>query len=128
MLETLAILDALILLGIAVFQVLLAAGKPWGEYAWGGGNPGVLPRRLRRSSAVSAVIQLAAAVVVLIEGGVLFETLQSTATEIVVWALAAFLLLGTVMNAISRSKKERNKWTPVAAAAFVLTALVAWLG
>ena len=42
-----ALISAALHIGIAAFQVFLAAGKPWGEYAFGGQNKGVLPRHLR---------------------------------------------------------------------------------
>lgn len=125
--QTVAAIDAAIFLGIATFQIMLATGKPWGEYAWGGRHPGTLPTNLRRSSAISAVALAAAGLVILIEGELLLPDLESVATQIIAWALAAFLLVGAVMNGVSRSKKERNLWTPVNTVACVLTALVAAL-
>jgi len=124
-LEIFAVIDALIFVGIAVFQVLLAAGKPSGEYTWGGANAGVLPASLRRGSAVSATVFIVAAFIVLIEGGVFASQLRSGVTIGAVWILAVLLLVGTVMNGISRSSKERNLWTPVTALVSVMTFVIA---
>jgi hypothetical protein len=126
--RNLAILDALFLLAIAIFQVMLAAGKPWGEYAWGGMKTGTLPGRLRWGSAFSVAMHVFWIAVVLIEGEVILDSLRSAVTGVLVWVLVGVLALATFMNGISRSKKERRMWTPVAGTALVLTALVAWLG
>jgi hypothetical protein len=42
--------------GLAVFQLLLAAGVPWGEAAWGGSHEGTLPASLRIGSAGSLLV------------------------------------------------------------------------
>ena len=48
---------AVVLLGvIAIFQLGLALGAPWGKAAWGGQNPGVLPTGLRVASGLAAVV------------------------------------------------------------------------
>ncbi len=39
---------AALLVVVAGFHGLLAAGAPWGEAAYGGANSGVLPETLRR--------------------------------------------------------------------------------
>ena len=90
------------------FQVALAAGAPWGEVAWGGDNVGVLPPKLRRASGVSALIwagALAAAV----------TRSDAVGVRRVRAGYAALAAVGTVMNALSPSKKERLLWTPLAA-------------
>src|SRR3954452_9080085 len=47
-----AVVASVVLTGLAIFQVLLAAGRPLGRFAWGGRNE-VLPARLRVGSVVS---------------------------------------------------------------------------
>ena len=86
-----AVVDALVLFGIAIFQVLLASGKPWGLYARGGNHPGRLPKNLRIGSAVSSVIFLLVGSVVLIEGGVIIPDWKTGATNGVTWGLAVML-------------------------------------
>ncbi|MCA1734876.1 MAG: hypothetical protein LC739_01815 [Actinobacteria bacterium] len=41
---------------VALFQIMLALGVPWGAAAWGGRNAGVLPTKLRIASAASALL------------------------------------------------------------------------
>lgn len=101
----------------AAFQVALVAGAPWGAAAWGGQHPGVLPARLRRASAVSALTLGSLAVVVGTPG----LTDPATRQRVLPAAAGAFSL-GTVMNAASRSQQERTLWTPVAAT----TAALLW--
>lgn len=110
---------AVTLSGVLVgFQIALAAGAPWGEVAWGGDNVGVLPPKLRRASGVSALIwagALAAAV----------TRSDAVGVRRVRAGYAALAAVGTVMNALSPSKKERLLWTPVAAGLALSQALLA---
>ena len=117
-----AILAALILAGLICFQLLLAAGLPLGHYAWGGAHR-VLPRSLRVGSVVAVFIYLAAAVGILQAASVIDLGL-SQLPRVAVWILAAFFGIGVVMNAISRSRKER-RMAFVAAALSALSAIVA---
>ncbi|MEX0970718.1 MAG: hypothetical protein WD046_09780 [Paracoccaceae bacterium] len=105
------------LLGLlAVFQLALAAGAPWGVAAWGGQNPGRLPRHLRIASLVNIAVFLLA----------IWALLGALTPGWLLWSLTAFFGLGILMNLISRSRVERLLWTPVATgicAAFLLRAL-----
>lgn len=100
--------------GAALFQVGLAAGAPWGAAAWGGRHPGRLPAGLRGASAVSALllgsVAATAAVPGLVDAGVRTRVLRGT---------AAYLAVGTVLNAVSPSPVERW-WSPVNAVGAVL--------
>ena len=119
-----ALLSAAIHTAIAIFQVLLVTGKPWGEYAWGGQHRGVLPRPLRFGSAFSAVVLLGFALINLQSAGITMITMPGIVVLRLQWAISVYAGLGTVMNAISRSRRERLLWTPVCA---VLLALNAYL-
>ena len=101
-----ALLAALILAGLACFQLLLAAGLPLGHYAWGGAHQ-VLPRSLRIGSIVATFIYLLAALITL-EAANVIDLVASDLPRIAVWVLAGFFAIGIVMNAVSRSKKERR--------------------
>lgn len=121
-----ALLSAAIHLGVAVFQVFLAAGKPWGEYAFGGQYHGVLPRHLRIASVFSCLLLLAFAAVNLQQAGVIMIAGLDAFWRIAAWVIAGYGVLGTFMNAISRSRPERLLWTPIVAllAALNITILV----
>ena len=120
-----ALIQVVIALGVVAFQVALVAGAPWGEYTMGGRNTGRLPRSLRVGAAVSAVIMLAQAGHYLAQAGVIPPLLDSTANRVVNWVWFGFTVAGVIVNAISRSKKERNTWVPVLLVSAVCTLLVA---
>ena len=119
-----ALLASLLLAGLAVFQGLLVAGAPLGRFAWGGQND-VLPTNLRIGSAVSIALYAGFAVLILQAAGVV-SVLPDGFVDVAIWVLTGYLLLGIVMNAISRSRPERLLMTPVVAvlaAACLLLAL-----
>lgn len=101
----------LLLIAIAVFQARLAAGAPWGAYAWGGQHPGVLPTRFRVASGVAVVLYAAMLLVPLGAAG----WIGWTPPNWLLWALTAYSVLGILANGASRSKAERAVWTPVTA-------------
>lgn len=110
-----AYLFCALLAGLAVFQALLIAGLPFGRLAWGGQNR-VLPPRLRRGSAVSILLYAAFAVVAL-ERAKLIDLIPSDGfIAVLMWVIAGYLLLGVVMNLLSRSLPERLTMTPIALA------------
>ncbi len=110
---------------LAAFQAAIAFGAPVGKAAWGGRYPGVLPRNLRIASAVSVVVYLFAALVVLDRAGVPLIDLPDAISYWGTWILVVLLAVGAVMNAASASRYERFGWAPFAAVMAVLTFLVA---
>ncbi|MCF6744269.1 hypothetical protein E9529_08255 [Blastococcus sp. KM273128] len=106
-----AVLACAVLGGLAVFQVALAAGRPWGRFAWGGQHD-VLPPRLRTGSAVSVVLYLVFAVVILQAAG-LVAVLTATVADVGIRVLTGYFALGVVLNGISRSRPERFVMTPL---------------
>jgi hypothetical protein len=116
-----AVLAALILAGLICFQLLLAAGAPLGHYAWGGAWR-ILPAPLRVASVVAAVIYLFTGAIILDAAGV--ADLVPFDSRVAVWVLAGLFGMGVLMNAISRSTKER-RMALVALALSVLCVIVA---
>lgn len=104
---TAAVLACVMLAGLAVFQGLLAAGRPLGRFAWGGQHR-VLPTGLRIGSAISIAIYLVIALVVLAAA----RPPTGTA-DVAIWVLTGYFALGVVMNAASRSRSERLVMTPL---------------
>ena len=119
-----ALLATLGFLFLAGFQAALAAGVPWGEAAWGG-RQRQLPRQLRVASAVSMVIWLGAAVIVLDRAGFPFVELPAGIAYWGTWVLVAVLLVGAVVNFASSSRYERYGWGPFSVAMAVLCLVVA---
>jgi hypothetical protein len=102
----------LLLAGLAVLQLLLAAGRPLVRFAWGGQHD-VLPRGLRIGSAISVVVYAVVAVVVLQAAGVL-TLLPDAVADVGIWVLTGYFAIGVLMNGISRSRPERLVMTPTA--------------
>ena len=106
-----------------LFQAALAAGKPLGRLAWGGQHR-TLPISLRVGSALSIVVYVAIAVV-LLDRADLISVLQDDTAQIAAWVIAAFFIVGIGMNAASRSKPERYVMTPVVVRLAVSSVIVA---
>lgn len=120
-----AAIAATVLLGLlAVFQLALAAGAPFGRFAWGGQSR-VLPLRLRIGSVVSIVIYALIAAVLLERAGLIHLLGAAGFVQVAAWVVFAYFALGILMNAISRSKPERYTMTPVTIVLAGLSLLVA---
>lgn len=120
-----ALIQAVIALGVAIFQIALVAGAPLGEYAMGGQHPGKLPGQFRVTAAVSAIIMVAQSGHYLAQAGILSPALSPGQNAIVNWFWFGFAVLGLIVNSISKSKKERNTWVPVLLVSAICTLLVA---
>lgn len=111
--------------GVAVFQLCLACGAPWGAYAFGGAHPGKLPLRYRVTSAFSLIIYGFQGAVFASMADLIPTWLPEALVTWILWMFVAFFALGTVMNGISRSKRERYLWTPIVALSFACALVVA---
>ena len=110
-----AIVATALLAVLVAFQLALAVGAPLGDMSWGGRHAGVLPTRLRVASAVAGlVLYPLMAVVFLGAGGVIGDEWLPVDPAIAMWILAGFFAIGMIVNAISRSPRERI-WSPVSA-------------
>ncbi len=119
-----AIAATVVLALLAIFQLGLIAGAPIGRFAWGGQHR-VLPVRLRVGSVVSIVLYALFAVILLERSGLIAALGNPTAVAVGAWVVFAYMLLGIVMNGISRSKLERNTMVPVTLILAVLSLIVA---
>ena len=108
-----------------VFQLALAAGTPWGEAAYGGRWPGVLPKGMRINSLVFGLVVYPLIALYVLDAGEIVEFDWLPADGIVIWVLAVFFGLGTFANAASRSKIERKIWLVPTAVMFACTLILA---
>lgn len=111
---------------LVALQIAVAAGAPLGPYVWGGQHDGPLPRQLRISSVFSVLIY-AAMVLIVWDRAEILDIFPDGFTKIAVWVVFGFLTFGTLLNLISRSKKERAVMTPLAGL-LALSALLVALG
>jgi len=127
-----AIGAAVLLAGVAAFQVALAVGAPWGDMSYGGQADtvdGVLPGSYRVMSVIAVVILLFAAYVVLVRGGVVADSpLGPRFVVIACWVIFAYLALNTLMNLTSSHAGERFGMGAITLVAAALTFLVACSG
>jgi hypothetical protein len=111
---------------VAVFQIALSLGVPWGRGAWGGVHGDVLPARLRIASAVSAGVLVVAALVVLVRVGYLGNTaIPYGVFRWGTWTLVAAMTLSALANFASSSRWERFLGGPVALLLALLCLVVA---
>lgn len=109
---------------LVIFQAALALGVPWGELAMGGKYPGRYPLKMRVAALVLLVLHIFIALVVLIRAGLVFEPYYDFSRS-AIWFIVALFIVGTVLNAITPSKKEKVLWTPIAVVMLICSCVVA---
>ena len=107
-----SILGAVLFGVIAIMTVLVACGLPLGEYTMGGQHK-ILPKKFRFAAVVSVAIQIFAMIIILQAGGLLPLWFSFKITKYICFFFAAYLSLNTIMNMISKSKKEKYVMTPL---------------
>ena len=95
-----------------LFQLALALGAPWGEYAMGGKYPGKFPPKIRIAAVIQLLILIFFGGIGLIRSGLIFSSFFDFSSK-AIWFVVGFFVLGTIMNLITPSKKERNIWAPI---------------
>ena len=120
-----AILYAIISAVVVAFQIALAAGAPWGEYAMGGAFPGQFPLALRIAAIIQAVLLAGMASVILARAGLILPR-WSRASRWLSWIVVAFAAVSLVLNLITPSAGERVIWAPTALLLLISSAIVAF--
>ena len=120
-----AIIYAILIGGVVVFQVALAAGAPWGAYAMGGGSPGQFSPPMRVGAIVQAVLLAGMAVVILARAG-LFLPGWWRVSHWLIWIVVAITALSLVLNLISPSAGERAIWLPTLSLLLISSFIVAF--
>ena len=120
-----SILGAVLFGAIAIMTVLVACGLPLGEFTMGGQHK-ILPKKFRVMAVISVAIQIFAMIIILQAGGFISLWLSFKVTKYICFFFAAYLSLNTIMNMISKSRKEKYIMTPlslIAGICFWITAL-----
>ena len=122
--ESQAAITFAILTGIVmIFQGCLALGLPWGKASMGGKYPGKYPPKMKVVAIINMVILGLFAAIVLSKSDLLFPQLKPI-SNIGIWFVVAFMVIGTVLNTITRSKIERI-WAPVALFQLITSLIIA---
>jgi hypothetical protein len=122
--RTAAALAATGFAGIALFQLALAAGAPWGHAAWGGAHAHLTTAE-RTGSAIAVAVWLAAALVVLGRAGLRAGQRGTRLNHWGTWLLAAISLLAALLNFASNSHWENAIFGPLALMLTTLCLIVA---
>ena len=108
----LSILGAVLFGLIATMTILVACGLPLGEFTMGGQHK-ILPKKFRIVAVISVAIQIFAMIIILQAGGFIPLWLPFKVTKYICFFFAAYLSLNTIMNMISKSRKEKYVMTPL---------------
>ena len=119
-----ALVFAAVTAGVVVFQLALALGAPWGEYAMGGRSFGRFPPAMRVAAVAQAVLLTLIAVVVLADARLVLPWLAPTFPWLI-WFVVAFSAVSVVLNTLTPSARERRIWAPVALVMLVSSLIVA---
>ncbi len=101
-----------IIFAVIIFQTFILFGAPWGEYTMGGKYPGVIPKKVRYLTIIQILVLLGFAYIIA-EKTDLLGIKTNIFGEVGIWFVFAFFVLGTILNWITPSKKERLLWGPV---------------
>ena len=107
-----SILGAVLFGVIVTMTVLVACGLPLGEFTMGGQHK-ILPKKFRVMAVISVAIQIFAMIIILQAGGFIPLWLSFKVTKYICFFFAAYLSLNTIMNMISKSRKEKYVMTPL---------------
>lgn len=110
---------------VIVLSVLIICGLPLGELTMGGQYK-VFPKKLRFALMTQLILQILFVVIILQMGGFIPLWFSYDVTKIICIIMAVYLSLNTIMNLISKSKKEKYIMTPlslISAICFWITAL-----
>lgn len=107
-----SILGAVLFGVIAIMTVLVACGLPLGEFTMGGQHK-ILPKKFRLAAVISVAIQIFAMIIILQAGGFIPLWLSFKVTKYICFFFATYLSLNTIMNMVSKSKKEKYVMTPI---------------
>lgn len=110
---------------VIILSILIICGLPLGELTMGGQYK-VFPKKLRIVLVTQLILQVFFVLVILQMGEFIPLWFPYNVTKIIGIVMAIYLSLNTVMNLISKSKKEKYIMTPlsfVTAICFWITAL-----
>ena len=120
--QILAILYALMIAFVCLFQLCLIFGAPWGQITQGGRYEGSLPltRRVAALSSVPILICMGASITSAAGLSPYWEGWTG-------YAAIVMQTLSTTLNWITPSQKERLLWGPITSIMFLIAAYVVFI-
>lgn len=109
---------------LALFQLALAAGAPWGSLAMGGRFPGTFPPAMRIAALAQVPIYGLMGLIVFARVGLALPG-SFEVSRIAIWAVVGVSALAVVLNLVTPSKWERRLWAPVAILMFAASLRIA---
>lgn len=117
-----AIIGASLCSIVIILSILLICGLPLGELTMGGQYK-VYLGKLRIVLVVQLLLQAFFVITILQAGGIMPLWFSENVTKIICTIMAVYLSLNTVMNLISKSKKEKYVMTHLS----LMTAICFWI-
>lgn len=106
---------------VILLSILIIFGLPLGDLTMGGKYK-VYPLKLRIVLIIQLVLQLFFLIILLQTGNIFPMWFNEKTTKIISIIMAVYLSLNTIMNFVSKSKKEKIIMTPLS----FITALCFW--
>ena len=113
MVKNAAIIYAIFIGVVIVFQFCLAIGLPWGAASMGGKFPGKYPMKMRVVAFINMFVLAFMMLVVMSRAGLILPMFY-TFSSYAIWVVVAFSFVSFILNTITPSKIERI-WSPVTA-------------
>jgi len=120
--EMAAVLYALVVGIVVLFQFCLIMGAPWGKITQGGRNEGPLPTSGRLVATLSVPILFFMGASITSAAGLVPNWTGWTA-----YVAIAVQALNTTLNWITQSKPERILWGPITSIMLLIAALVVFI-
>ena len=117
-----AILYALIIALVVLFQLCLIFGAPWGQITQGGRYEGPLPVTGRVAALLSIPILICMGASITSAAGLMPYWAGWTG-----YAAIAMQALSTILNWITQSQKERLLWGPITSIMFLVAAYIVFM-
>ena len=117
-----AIIGAIAFLIVIVLSILIIMGLPLGELTMGGQYK-VFPKKLRAALVSQLLLQVFFVIILLQKGDIIPLWFSYNTTKIISIVMAVYLSLNTLMNLMSKSKKEKFIMTPLS----LITAICFWI-
>ena len=117
-----AIIGSIALLIVIVLSILIIMGLPLGELTMGGQYK-VFPKKLRAVLISQLLLQIFFLIILLQKGEIIPLWFSYNTTKIISIIMAIYLSLNTLMNLMSKSKKEKYIMAPLS----LITAICFWI-